>query len=240
MNTTHLIIVVPCYNEESVLPETIRQLSGVLNRMLENGKISIGKILFVDDGSKDKTWEIITEAGKTNGLVGGLKLAHNSGHQYALLAGLEWASTHCDAAISIDADLQDDVDAIEEMTDCFLQGADIVYGVRRERTTDTWFKKNTALLFYQLIRKMGSDVVYNHADFRLMSKRALQALVSYPERNLFLRGIVRLIGFPEAYVYYDRKSRFAGESKYPFKKMLSFALDGITSFSVKPLQSPLS
>ena len=221
MNTTHLIIVVPCYNEESVLPETIRQLSGVLNRMLENGKISIGKILFVDDGSKDKTWEIITEAGKTNGLVGGLKLAHNSGHQYALLAGLEWASTHCDAAISIDADLQDDVDAIEEMTDCFLQGADIVYGVRRERTTDTWFKKNTALLFYQLIRKMGSDVVYNHADFRLMSKRALQALVSYPERNLFLRGIVRLIGFPEAYVYYDRKSRFAGESKYPFKKMLS-------------------
>ena len=146
MNTTHLIIVVPCYNEESVLPETIRQLSGVLNRMLENGKISIGKILFVDDGSKDKTWEIITEAGKTNGL-GGLKLAHNSGHQYALLAGLEWASTHCDAAISIDADLQDDVDAIEEMTDCFLQGADIVYGVRRERTTDTWFKKNTALLF---------------------------------------------------------------------------------------------
>ena len=236
MNTTHLIIVVPCYNEESVLPETIRQLSGVLNRMLENGKISIGKILFVDDGSKDKTWEIITEAGKTNGLVGGLKLAHNSGHQYALLAGLEWASTHCDAAISIDADLQDDVDAIEEMTDCFLQGADIVYGVRRERTTDTWFKKNTALLFYQLIRKMGSDVVYNHADFRLMSKRALQALVSYPERNLFLRGIVRLIGFPEAYVYYDRKSRFAGESKYPFKKMLSFALDGITSFSVKPLK----
>ena len=236
MNTTHLIIVVPCYNEESVLPETIRQLSGVLNRMLENGKISIGKILFVDDGSKDKTWEIITEAGKTNGLVGGLKLAHNSGHQYALLAGLEWASTHCDAAISIDADLQDDVDAIEEMTDCFLQGADIVYGVRRERTTDTWFKKNTALLFYQLIRKMGSDVVYNHADFRLMSKRALQALVSYPERNLFLRGIVRLIGFPEAYVYYDRKSRFAGESKYPFSKMLNFAIDGITSFSVKPVR----
>ena len=181
MNTTHLIIVVPCYNEESVLPETIRQLSGVLNRMLENGKISIGKILFVDDGSKDKTWEIITEAGKTNGLVGGLKLAHNSGHQYALLAGLEWASTHCDAAISIDADLQDDVDAIEEMTDCFLQGADIVYGVRRERTTDTWFKKNTALLFYQLIRKMGSDVVYNHADFRLMSKRAYRH--SYPIRN---------------------------------------------------------
>ena len=216
MNTTHLIIVVPCYNEESVLPETIRQLSGVLNRMLENGKISIGKILFVDDGSKDKTWEIITEAGKTNGLVGGLKLAHNSGHQYALLAGLEWASTHCDAAISIDADLQDDVDAIEEMTDCFLQGADIVYGVRRERTTDTWFKKNTALLFYQLIRKMGSDVVYNHADFRLMSKRALQALVSYPERNLFLRGIVRLIGCRRIQISVQKDAFFCPGRYYLF------------------------
>ena len=232
-----LYIVIPCYNEETVLPITSKMFLDKLTSLIRTNKISdSSRILFVNDGSKDKTWEIITEAGKTNGLVGGLKLAHNSGHQYALLAGLEWASTHCDAAISIDADLQDDVDAIEEMTDCFLQGADIVYGVRRERTTDTWFKKNTALLFYQLIRKMGSDVVYNHADFRLMSKRALQALVSYPERNLFLRGIVRLIGFPEAYVYYDRKSRFAGESKYPFKKMLSFALDGITSFSVKPLQ----
>ncbi len=236
MNAPHLIIVVPCYNEESVLPETIRQLSEVLNRMLEKEKISIGKILFVDDGSKDKTWEIIHQNSQTNQLVSGLKLAHNVGHQYALLAGLEWASSHCDAAISIDADLQDDVNTIEEMTDRFIQGADIVYGVRRERATDTWFKKHTALWFYRLIRQMGSDVVYNHADFRLMSRRALQALIAYPERNLFLRGIVRLIGFPEAYVYYDRKSRFAGESKYPFRKMLSFALDGITSFSVKPLQ----
>lgn len=236
MKTLDLCIVVPCYNEEEVLPETVRQLSVVMNRMKENGKITSGRILFVDDGSKDKTWAIIAEQDKQNPWVSGIKLAHNVGHQYALLAGLEWASTHCDAAVSIDADLQDDVDAIEEMVDSFIGGTDIVYGVRRERNTDTWFKKNTALLFYRLIRSMGTDVVYNHADFRLMSRRALQALISYPEQNLFLRGIVRLIGFNEAYVYYDRKSRFAGESKYPLKKMLAFALDGITSFSVQPLR----
>lgn len=236
MKTLDLCIVVPCYNEEEVLPETVRQLSVVMNRMKENGKITSGRLLFVDDGSKDKTWAIIAEQDKQNPWVSGIKLAHNVGHQYALLAGLEWASTHCDAAVSIDADLQDDVDAIEEMVDSFIGGADIVYGVRRERNTDTWFKKNTALLFYRLIRSMGTDVVYNHADFRLMSRRALQALISYPEQNLFLRGIVRLIGFNEAYVYYDRKSRFAGESKYPLKKMLAFAMDGITSFSVQPLR----
>lgn len=236
MKTLDLCIVVPCYNEEEVLPETVRQLSVVMNRMKENGKITSGRLLFVDDGSKDKTWAIIAEQDKQNPWVSGIKLAHNVGHQYALLAGLEWASTHCDAAVSIDADLQDDVDAIEEMVDSFIGGADIIYGVRRERNTDTWFKKNTALLFYRLIRSMGTDVVYNHADFRLMSRRALQALISYPEQNLFLRGIVRLIGFNEAYVYYDRKSRFAGESKYPLKKMLAFALDGITSFSVQPLR----
>lgn len=236
MKTLDLCIVVPCYNEEEVLPETVRQLSVVMNRMKENGKITSGRILFVDDGSKDKTWAIIAEQDKLNPWVSGIKLAHNVGHQYALLAGLEWASTHCDAAVSIDADLQDDVDAIEEMVDSFIGGADIVYGVRRERNTDTWFKKNTALLFYRLIRSMGTDVVYNHADFRMMSRRALKALISYPEQNLFLRGIVRLIGFNEAYVYYDRKSRFAGESKYPLKKMLAFAMDGITSFSVQPLR----
>lgn len=236
MKTLDLCIVVPCYNEEEVLPETVKQLSVVMNRMKENGKITSGRILFVDDGSKDKTWAIIAGLDKQNPWVSGIKLAHNVGHQYALLAGLEWASTHCDAAVSIDADLQDDVNAIEEMVDSFIGGADIVYGVRRERKTDTWFKKNTALLFYRLIRSMGTDVVYNHADFRLMSRRALQALISYPEQNLFLRGIVRLIGFNEAYVYYDRKSRFAGESKYPLKKMLAFAMDGITSFSVQPLR----
>ena len=233
---TNLVIVVPCYNEEAVLPETAKQLAAVLDQLEKAGKIKTGKILFVDDGSKDKTWAIISALGKENECFSGLKLAHNVGHQYALLAGLEWASFHADAAISIDADLQDDVHAIEEMTECFIQGADIVYGIRRERTTDTWFKKSTALIFYWLIRKMGSDVIYNHADFRLMSQRALQALLAYPERNLFLRGVVRLIGYPEAFVYYDRKSRMAGESKYPFKKMLAFALDGITSFSVKPLQ----
>lgn len=236
MKTNNLTIVVPCYNEEAVLPETIKQLSAVLYHLKESGKIGKGQILFVDDGSKDKTWEIIEQEGQNNEYVSGLKLAHNVGHQYALLAGLEWAAYNSDAAVSIDADLQDDVKAIEEMTDKFNQGADIVYGVRRERTTDTWFKKNSALFFYWLIRKMGSDVVYNHADFRLMSRRALQALISYPERNLFLRGLVRLIGFPEAYVYYDRKNRFAGESKYPLRKMLSFALDGITSFSIQPLR----
>lgn len=236
MNTPHLAIVVPCYNEEAVLPETSRQLLQVVHHLKETGKIADAIILFVDDGSQDKTWEIIANLEKGNACFGGLKLAHNAGHQYALLAGLEWAAYHSDAAVSIDADLQDDVNAIEEMVDDFRQGADIVYGVRRERRTDTWFKKNTALAFYWLIRKMGTDVIYNHADFRLMSRRALQGLLSYPERNLFLRGLVRLIGYPEACVYYDRKNRFAGESKYPFKKMLAFALDGITSFSVQPLR----
>lgn len=240
MSTINLAIVVPCYNEEAVLPETARQLAEVLANLHTKRKIQTGKVLFVDDGSKDKTWKIIEELGKDNETFSGLKLAHNVGHQYALLAGLEWAAYHADTAVSIDADLQDDVLAIETMVDHFIQGADIVYGIRKERTTDTWFKKNTALLFYWLIRKMGTDVVYNHADFRLMSRRALQALLAYPERNLFLRGVVRLIGYPEAYVYYDRKSRFAGESKYPFKKMLAFALDGITSFSVQPLRLILS
>ena len=235
MKNTDLCIVIPCYNEEEVLPETIRQLSAVMDRLKASGKITAGRLLFVDDGSKDRTWELIATHAQPGSWVGGLKLAHNEGHQGALMAGLEWAAAHSDAAVSIDADLQDDVNAIEEMVDRFNEGADIVYGVRKARETDTWFKKNTALAFYRLIRTMGGDVVYNHADFRLMSRRALQALLAYPERNLFLRGVVRLIGFNEAYVYYDRKSRFAGESKYPLKKMLAFAVDGITSFSVKPL-----
>ena len=165
-----------------------------------------------------------------------MKLAHNVGHQHALWAGLEWASAHADAAVSIDADLQDDVEAIGTMVDYYNKGIDIVYGVRRERKTDTFFKKHTALAFYRLMRGLGGDIVYNHADFRLMSRRTLQALVSFPERNLFLRGMVSSLGFPSALVYYDRKERFAGESKYPLKKMISFALDGITSFSVRPLR----
>ena len=237
MNNTKLIIVVPCYNEEEVLQETTRQLSTVLSGMEQEGKITEGKLLYVDDGSRDATWHIIEQLSTENPRVMGLKLAHNVGHQQALWAGLEWAANApFDAIVSIDADLQDDVQAIVEMTERFNEGTDIVYGVRKERKTDTFFKKHTAQAFYKLMQTMGGDVVYNHADFRLMSKRALQALVAHPERNLFLRGIVRSLGYPSDYVYYDRHERFAGESKYPLSKMLNFAIDGITSFSVKPLR----
>lgn len=237
MNNTKLIIVVPCYNEEEVLQETTRQLSEVLSSMEQEGKITEGRLMYVDDGSRDATWKLIEQFSTENPRVMGLKLAHNVGHQQALWAGLEWAANApFDAIVSIDADLQDDVQAIVEMTERFNQGIDIVYGVRKERKTDTFFKKHTAQAFYKLMQTMGGDVVYNHADFRLMSKRALQALVSHPERNLFLRGIVRSLGYPSALVYYDRHERFAGESKYPLSKMLNFAIDGITSFSVKPLR----
>lgn len=237
MNGVRLVIVVPCYNEEAVLKEATRQLSDVLLRMEKEEKIAEGKILYVDDGSKDLTWTLIEQLSQSDTRVAGLKLAHNVGHQQALWAGLEWvAASNYHAAVSIDADLQDDVNAIVEMVDYFNQGVDIVFGVRRERKTDTFFKKHTAQLFYKLMNTMGGEVIYNHADFRLMSKRSLEALVSFPERNLFLRGMVCLLGYSTASVYYDRKERFAGESKYPFTKMLNFALDGITSFSVKPLR----
>ena len=237
MKNTKLIIVVPCYNEEEVLQETTRQLSTVLSGMEQEGKITEGKLLYVDDGSRDATWHIIEQLSTENPRVMGLKLAHNVGHQQALWAGLEWAANApFNAVVSIDADLQDDVQAIVEMTERFNEGTDIVYGVRKERKTDTFFKKQTAQAFYKLMQTMGGDVVYNHADFRLMSKRALQALVAHPERNLFLRGIVRSLGYPSDFVYYDRHERFAGESKYPLSKMLNFAIDGITSFSVKPLR----
>ena len=237
MNNTKLIIIVPCYNEEEVLQETTRQLSAVLSDMEQNGKITEGRLMYVDDGSRDATWHLIEQLTTENPRVMGLKLAHNVGHQQALWAGLEWAANApFDAIVSIDADLQDDVQAIVEMTDRFNQGIDIVYGVRKERKTDTFFKKHTAQAFYKLMQTMGGDVVYNHADFRLMSKRALQALVAHPERNLFLRGIVRSLGYPSDFIYYDRHERFAGESKYPLSKMLNFAIDGITSFSVKPLR----
>ncbi len=231
-----LAIVVPCYNEEEVLAETVRQLSSVLDGLLSDGKISEGRILFVDDGSRDRTWELIRDFSGGRPCVAGLKLAHNVGHQQALWAGLEWAASHADAAVSIDADLQDDVRSIAEMVDAWRGGADVVYGVRRERATDTFFKRNTALAFYRLMNALGGNIVCNHADFRLMSRRALRALMACPERNLFLRGMVSALGFPSARVYYDRKERMAGESKYPFGKMLSFALDGITSFSVRPLR----
>lgn len=231
-----LAIIVPCYNEEEVLPETTEQLTRVLANLKSQGSIDDGVVLYVDDGSRDRTWELIEAYSAERQDVAGLKLAHNAGHQQALWAGLEWAAANVDAAVSIDADLQDDVEAIYEMVDHFNKGIDIVYGVRRERKTDTVFKRQTAQSFYRLMNGLGGDIIYNHADFRLMSRRVIQALVSFPERNLFLRGMVRSLGYPSAMVYYDRKERFAGESKYPFKKMMGFAIDGITSFSVRPLR----
>lgn len=229
-------IVVPCYNEEAVLAETTSRLLEVMQRVAEKHVDLQGRIVYVDDGSRDGTWSLIGSLSKQHPQVMGLKLAHNAGHQHALWAGLEWAAAHTDAAISIDADLQDDVNVIPEMIDLFLGGKDIVYGVRRDRPTDTWFKRTTALAFYKLMSKLGGDIVYNHADYRLMSRRTLAALMTYGERNLFLRGMVRTLGFPQAMVYYDRGERFAGESKYPLRKMLAFAIDGITSFSVRPLR----
>ena len=229
-------IVVPCYNEEAVLAETTSRLLEVMQRVAEKHVDLQGRIVYVDDGSRDGTWSLIGSLAKQHPQVLGLKLAHNAGHQHALWAGLEWAAAHVDAAISIDADLQDDVNVIPEMIDLFLGGKDIVYGVRRDRPTDTWFKRTTALAFYKLMSKLGGDIVYNHADYRLMSRRTLAALMTYGERNLFLRGMVRTLGFPQAMVYYDRGERFAGESKYPLRKMLAFAIDGITSFSVRPLR----
>ena len=229
-------IVVPCYNEEAVLAETTSRLLEVMQRVAEKHADLQGRIVYVDDGSRDGTWPLIGSLSKQHPQVMGLKLAHNAGHQHALWAGLEWAAAHVDAAISIDADLQDDVNVIPEMIDLYLGGNDIVYGVRRDRPTDTWFKRTTALAFYKLMSKLGGDIVYNHADYRLMSRRTLAALMTYGERNLFLRGMVRTLGFPQAMVYYDRGERFAGESKYPLRKMLAFAIDGITSFSVRPLR----
>ena len=236
MSNPILYIVVPCYNEEEVLHETNRRLAALLESLEKEGSIRAGSILYVDDGSHDRTWKLVEEFAASGSPVKGLKLAHNVGHQQALWAGLEYAATHADAMVSIDADLQDNVESIREMVDYFNKGIDIVYGVRRERRTDSFFKKTTAQLFYRLMSNLGGEIVYNHADFRLMSRRTVEALMSYPERNLFLRGMVCSMGFPSAVVYYDREKRFAGESKYPFSKMLSFAVDGITSFSVRPLR----
>jgi glycosyltransferase involved in cell wall biosynthesis len=230
-----LAIVVPCYNEESVISETTKQLTAVCEKIMEGGKIEEAFILYVDDGSQDATWAMIEEFSAASS-VKGLKLAHNAGHQNALWAGLEWAAEHVDVAISIDADLQDDVAVILQMVEHYLAGNEIVYAVRKDRPNDTWFKKHSALFFYKLINNLGGDIVYNHADYRLMSRKALVALMLFPERNLFLRGMVRKLGFRHTRVYYDRRERFAGESKYPLGKMLSFALDGITSFSVRPLR----
>lgn len=231
-----LAIVVPCYNEEEVLPITFRQLSEKLDYLITARKIAAdSSIIFVDDGSTDATWRLIEEQCGISCHIYGVKLAANSGHQNALLAGLMAAKDLADMAVSIDADLQDDTSAIEKMVDCYNEGCDIVYGVRSSRRTDTFFKRSTAQGFYKFMRAMGAKTVYNHADFRLMSKRTLEALSQYGERSMFLRGIVPLLGFREATVEYERGKRIAGESKYPFKKMLSFAFNGITSFSIRPI-----
>lgn len=232
----NLLLVVPCFNEEEMLPRTISALSALLSRMIASSRVETAGILLVDDGSSDHSWQIIAHAAKGNPTIMGLKLAHNVGHQRALWAGLHKAASICDAAISIDADLQDDIEVIPQMVDLFHQGVDVVYGVRRERATDSFFKRTSAQAFYSLMRAMHTDTIYNHADFRLMSRRALQALMAFPERNLYLRGMVCALGFPSAKVYYNRKERAAGTSKYPLGKMLSFAIDGVTSFSVRPLK----
>lgn len=235
-----LTIVVPCYNEEEVLAETITELHHLMIDLVNEKVISNGsKLLFVDDGSKDKTWDIIYKEGLKTEYVRGLKLSKNVGHQNALLAGLYTAKVYSDCVISIDADLQDDIQAIRGFIRKFEVGNEIVYGVRKCRQTDSWFKRSSAQGFYKLMKMMGVDLIYNHADFRLMSSRAIEELERFTEVNLFLRGIVPLIGFNSAVVYYDRKERKAGQTKYPLKKMLAFAFDGITSFSVTPIRAVL-
>lgn len=234
--SVNLYVVVPCYNEEAVLSETSRQMLALFDEMKSDDLINEkSRIIFVDDGSKDKTWEIIDRLSDEHEEIGGIKLAHNAGHQNAVLGGLMTVMGNCDCAVSIDADLQDDIHVIPEMVQKFIDGCEIVYGVRGKRDTDTAFKRSTALGFYKIMKKLGADIIPNHADFRLMSQKALIEFSKFPERNLFLRGMVPLLGFKTDRVYYDRNERFAGESKYPLKKMISFALDGITSFSVKPI-----
>ncbi len=237
-NPVKAYIVMPCYNEEAVLPETLKRMLELFEIMKEDEIItSNSRIVFIDDGSKDKTWELIETARKEHREVVGVKLAHNAGHQNALYGGLMAIRDKCDCAISIDADLQDDINVIPEMIKKYRdEECHVVYGVRNKRDTDTFFKRTTAIGFYKLMKVMGVDIVFNHADYRLMSREALEVLSQYEERNLFLRGIVPTIGFKSDCVYYDRNERFAGESKYPLKKMLSFAFDGITSFSINPIR----
>lgn len=230
-------LVIPCYNEEAVLPETVSRLTAKLQAMQAAGLAGKeSRMLLVDDGSKDKTWELITKFHEENPLIDGVKLSHNRGHQNALLCGLMTAMPECDCAISLDADLQDDIEVLDEFVRKYLDGCDVVYGVRNKRETDSFFKRTTAQGFYKFMQLLGVDVVFNHADYRLMSKRALEGLSEYKEVNLFLRGMVPLIGYRSDTVSYERHERFAGESKYPLKKMIALALDGITSFSVKPLK----
>jgi polyisoprenyl-phosphate glycosyltransferase len=234
---TILYLVIPCYNEEEVILETTKRLTKKISDLIEKKEISKeSKVLYVNDGSKDKTWELIKKIHNDNSMFTGLTLSRNRGHQNALLAGLMTAKKYADVVISMDADLQDDIGAIDGMLKKYEAGAEIVYGVRSARKTDTFFKKTTAEMFYKLMKKMGVDLVFNHADYRLASKKVLNELEKYNEVNLFLRGIFPLIGYNTSIVYYERNERFAGTSKYPLKKMLDFAWDGITSFSVKPIR----
>jgi glycosyltransferase involved in cell wall biosynthesis len=231
-----LCLVIPCYNEEDVLSETADRLLNLMTDLIKNGKIANqSKIVFVDDGSKDKTWPMIESLTKNNAMYGGIKLSRNRGHQNALLAGLMTVKDDFDAVISLDADLQDDIGAIKKMVNSYTAGNDIVYGVRSSRQTDSWFKRITANLFYKTMQILGAETVSNHADYRLMSRRALDALEEFNEVNLFLRGIVPMVGFKSDTVYYERGKRFAGKSKYPLRKMVSFAFEGITSLSIKPI-----
>ncbi len=232
-----LYIVVPCYNEEAVLPETAKRLREKLRSLIRAGTIDPrSRVFFVNDGSKDTTWEIITRLHRVDPIFCGADLSRNRGHQNALLAGLMTAKDKADMVISMDADLQDDVEAIDAMVAKYMDGADVVYGVRSSRKKDSFFKRFTAESFYRLMDALGAETIFNHADYRLMSKRALEGLAEFKEVNLFLRGIVPLIGYEPAIVHYKRGERFAGESKYPLKKMLSFAMEGITSLSVKPIR----
>ncbi len=232
-----LYLVLPCYNEEAVLPDTAAALEGKYHTLMEQGKISReSKIMFVNDGSRDRTWSIITELFHQNPLFCGISLSRNRGHQNAVLAGLMTAGKKADAVISLDADLQQDMNAIDLMLEKFENGCDVVYGVRNARDTDSFIKKNTALGFYKLMQFMGCEVITNHADYRLLSRRVIESLAEYEEVNLFLRGLIPAIGYPSDVVYFDVRERQAGESKYTMKKMISFAVDGITSFSIRPLQ----
>ncbi len=232
-----LYIVVPCYNEQDTLPQSHERLMKIVDEMIANGGISQdSKLLYVDDGSRDDTWKIVDRFAKESSRVAGVRLACNSGHQNALVAGLAAAVERCDITVSIDADLQDDINVIPQMVERYKDGCDIVFGVRRERKTDSWFKRTTAAMFYKMMNRLGVDTIDNHADYRLMSRRAVLALLDYKERNLFIRGIVTQLGYKTDCVYYDRSARIAGESKYPLRKMMNFAIDGITSFSVKPVR----
>lgn len=232
-----IYIVVPCFNEQEALPQSHEHLMQLMDEMIVQDIIAQdSKLLYVDDGSRDDTWKIIERLASESSRVAGVKLTYNSGHQNALMAGLAAAVDHCDITVSLDADLQDDIRVIPRMVERYKDGCDIVFGVRKERKTDIWFKRTTANMFYGLMKRLGVSTIENHADFRLMSRRAVLALLDYKERNLFIRGIVTKLGYKTDCVYYDRSARIAGKSKYPFKKMVNFAIDGITSFSVKPVR----